>query len=127
MTVVESDPAGFVGAGPRHVCRTPGCISNSLDSGTSSWIGAPRQGGSAPEVLGNSRSEPSYSPPPATTWLGSPPAGAEPPRRSTARERSTATPAPSTGHEFEDGICLHCGRVERLAGRYGWSCPVRLP
>jgi hypothetical protein len=127
MSEAEST-SGLIGEAPRYVCRSPGCLGNSLASESATWLGGgpPRQNG-APEVLGAPRSEPTYTAPASsgTTWLGSPSYTPEPPRRSAVRERA---PASSTsGHEFEDGICLHCGRVERLAGRYGWSCPVRLP
>lgn len=124
MSVEETGPAGRGGEGPRYVCRSAGCISNSLGSGDTAWLGASQRTlGGSPEVLGAPSREPSpYSG--SATWLGgSPSYTPDPPRRSAVRE---SAPNPG-GHEFEDGVCLHCGRVERLAGRYGWSCPVRLP
>jgi hypothetical protein len=38
-------------------------------------------------------------------------------------------PAPprrvDAGHRFEGGRCLHCGKLESLAGRFGWPCKAR--
>lgn len=127
MSEAESSSTGLLGEPPRYVCRSPGCLGSSLASESTTWLGGgPRQQNGAPEVLGAPHAEPKYTAPGATTWLGGTPSYApEPPRRATVRERGTTTS--SSGHEFEDGVCLHCGRMERLAGRYGWSCPVRLP
>jgi hypothetical protein len=129
MSVAESS-SGMLGEPPRYVCRSPGCLGSSLASEATTWLGGgPRQqsgASGAPEVLGAPHAEPTYTAPGATTWLGGSPSYApEPPRRSSVRERGSSPSA--NGHEFEDGVCLHCGRMERLAGRYGWSCPVRLP
>ncbi|HEV2148662.1 MAG TPA: hypothetical protein VGR37_14760 [Longimicrobiaceae bacterium] len=124
MIAAEDESAGLDGGAPRHVCRSPGCISNAFASNGATWIGA----GSgpqapAPEVIGNSRSEPALGG--STSWLGVP---SEPPRlERTPRPSSGVRERPSSGHDFEDGVCLNCGRLETLAGRYGWSCPVRLP
>lgn len=126
MSVAESAPAGNGGEGPKFVCRSPGCISNSFLSDGATWLGAaPRQQSAPPEVLGAPpRREERPTLESSATWLGGSPAyEPEPPRRAVVRESAPN----ANGHEFEDGICLHCGRVERLAGRYGWSCPVRLP
>ncbi|HEV2734735.1 MAG TPA: hypothetical protein VGV85_07840 [Longimicrobiaceae bacterium] len=130
MSEAESS-SGLIGEAPRYVCRSPGCLGSSLATESATWLGGgPRQqNGGTPEVLGAARPEQPYAAPSpsisSTTWLGSPSYAPEPPRRSAVRERA---PSQSTnGHEFEDGVCLHCGRMERLAGRYGWSCPVRLP
>lgn len=126
MSAAENAPDGPTEESARYVCRSPGCLSNALTSDSATWIGggAPRQEGSAPEVLGGPREPPRPSSSP-TTWLGSSSYTPEPPRRSTVRESRPSVD--DRGHEFEDGVCLHCGRVERLAGRFGWSCPVRLP
>lgn len=128
MSEAESS-SGLIGEPPRYVCRSPGCLGSSLASESATWLGggSRQPNGGTPEVLGAPHSEPSYTAPSSsgTTWLGAPSYAPEPPRRSAVRERA---PTQSTnGHEFEDGVCLHCGRMERLAGRYGWSCPVRLP
>ncbi|HEX2187431.1 MAG TPA: hypothetical protein VHG51_00975, partial [Longimicrobiaceae bacterium] len=74
MSVAESAPAGRGGEGPRHVCRSPGCISNPFLSEGSTWLGAsPRSASGAPEVLGAPpREEPSI--PASPTWLGGSPA-----------------------------------------------------
>lgn len=128
MAEAESS-SGLIGEAPRYVCRSPGCLSSSFASESATWLGGgPRQQSGAQEVLGAPHAEPSYTAPApsSTTWLGAPSYAPEPPRRSAVRERS-ASQSSTTGHEFEDGVCLHCGRMERLAGRYGWSCPVRLP
>jgi hypothetical protein len=127
MSVADGSP-GLLGEAPRYVCRSPGCLGSSLASDSATWLGGgPRQQNGTPEVLGAPRAEPSYTSPGSTTWLGGSPAYTpEPPRRSSVRERGSSQSS-SNGHEFEDGICLNCGRVERLAGRYGWSCPVKLP
>lgn len=29
------------------------------------------------------------------------------------------------GHRFEGGRCAHCGKLESLAGRFGWPCKAR--
>jgi hypothetical protein len=126
MTAAENASAGLGGGAPRYVCRSPGCISNALASDSATWIG----GGSRPqtptaEVIGlpHSPHEPLGG---STAWLGAP---SEPPRLERTPQRSAGLrESPSAnGHEFEDGVCLNCGRLETLAGRYGWSCPVRLP
>ena len=121
------------GTGPRYECRSPGCLGNALSGENATWIGGTpgTSGTSSPSPSSPEPSKTNRSPDPllpsSTTWIGGQSRQEYAPPRPRAPEPRVAETRQSGDHVFEDGTCLLCGREERLAGRYGWSCPVRLP